>query len=211
VAPVGISAVTDSEGHFAMDGLGDAPYDLRVTREPYAAVSQQIAVAGGFVPDVEVRLERAPAVMFHVVDSITGAPVDANVNVSTAAHTNNVQPVLTDAGVYKTWLQPGNYIATAFVRFYVNNSTPFTTPQAEVRLALVHGGQLIIQAKSAQQARLEQPAPKFVSSIREGTNGPYPTMAPGSYVLSVLDKSGSVVRSVPIAIVAGETTTIQLP
>lgn len=207
----GISGTSDSDGHFTIDSLIDATYDLRVTREPYSAATQQLVVSGGTVPEVEVRLEQAPAVTLHIVDSVTGAPVDANVVVSTAAHTNASQTTRIDTGVYKTWLLPGSYNAGVFAGFYVPNTTSFTTPPAEVRIAIVHGGRLIIMAKSAQQVRLEQPGPRILGPIHEGMNGPYQAMAPGSYVLSALDKNGSVVRSMPVTIVAGETATIQLP
>lgn len=209
--PASGSATTDSEGHFAVDALVDAVYDLRATREPYSTATQQVTVSGGSAPEVEVRLEQAPAVTFHVTDSVTGAPVDASIMVTTGQHANPAQAQRVESGVLKAWLKPGNYVASTFARFYVGKNMNFTTPPADVQLTLVHGGQLIIDAKSAQQVRLEQLGTRLPGPIRQGINGPYPTMPPGSYLLSVLDNSGSVVRTVPVVIVAGETTTIQLP
>lgn len=208
------SATSDSEGHFVIDALVDATYDLRVTLEPYSAATQQVVVSGGTAADVEVRLEQAPAVAIHVVDSITGAPVDANVMVSTPAHTTTVQALRLDTGEYKTWLQPGSYIAGVFGNAYVASNTPFTTPPADVRIAIVHGGRLIIMAKSAQQVRFEQPGdgrPRILGPIHEGMNGPYETIAPGSWILSTLGNDGRVLSTMPVTIVAGETNTIQLP
>ncbi len=205
------SAMTDSEGHFAIDALVDAVYDLRATREPYSVATQQVTVSGGSAPEVEVRLEQAPAVTFHVTDSVTGAPVDASIMVATEQHTNPAQAQRVESGVLKAWLQPGNYVASTFARYYIGKTANFTTPSADVQLTLVHGGQLIIEAKSAQQVRIDQIGAGFPGPVRPGINGPYPTMPPGSYLLSVLDNSGSVVRTVPVVIVAGETTTIQLP
>jgi hypothetical protein len=175
---------------------------------------QQIVVSGGTVPEVEVRLESAPAVTFHIVDSVTGAPVDANVMYSTAAHTNGGQAVRVDTGVYKTWLQAGSYTAGVFANLYVNSTTPFTTPPADVRIAVMHGGRLVIVAKSAQLVRFEQPSearPRIVGPVHSGMNGPYETMPPGSYVLSTIGNDGRVVRTVPVTIAAGETNTIELP
>ena len=185
-----------------------------MTREPYSVATQQVVVSGGTASDVEVRLEQAPAVTIHVVDSVTGAPVDANVIVSTPAHTNTVQTVRIDTGEYKTWLQPGSYIAGVFGNSYVPSTTPFTTPPADVRIAIVHGGRLIIMAKSAQQVRFEQPGngrSRNLGPIHEGMNGPYETVAPGSWILSTLGSDGKIVRSVPVMITAGETATIELP
>jgi hypothetical protein len=205
------SATTDSEGHFAIDALVDAIYDVRTTREPYSAATQQVTVSGGSAPEVEVRLEQAPVVTFHVTDSVTGAPVDASILVTTDQHTNPAQAQRVESGVLKAWLQPGNYVASTFARYYIGKTANFTTPPADVQVTLVHGGQLIIEAKSAQQARLDQLGGRLPGPVHQGINGPYPTMPPGSYLLSVLDNSGSVVRTVPVVIVAGETTTIQLP
>ena len=213
-APSFGSGTTDSDGHFAIDALIDATYDLRVTREPYSVATQQVVVAGGTASDVEVRLEQAPAVTIHVVDSITGGAVDANVMISTATHTNSVQAVRIDTGLYKTWLQPGSYVAGAFANSYVSSTTSFTTPPGDVRIAIVHGGRLIIVAKSAQQVRFDKPGearPRILGPVHEGMNGPYETIAPGSWVLSTLGSGGKAVRSVPVTIVAGETITIELP
>lgn len=204
-------ATSDSDGRFVIDALSDATFDLRVSREPFATAMQQVVVSGGFAPEVEVRLEQAPAVTFHVFDSVTGAPVEASIVVSTEQHTGPTQATRIDTGVYKSWLKAGTYLATVFAPFYANKSMTFTTPPSEVQVSIVHGGRLIIQAKSAQQVRLNQIGARFPGPIHEGTNGPYPPIPPGSYVLSLLDKSGNVVGSVPVVIVAGETTTIQLP
>ena len=205
------SATTDSDGHFAIDALIDAIYDLRATREPYSVATQQVTVSGGSAPEVEVRLEQAPAVTFHVTDSVTGAPVDASVMVTTDQHANPAQAQRVESGVLKAWLKPGNYIAAVFGRYYIGKTTNFTTPPADVQITLVRGGQMIIEAKSAQQVRLDQLGGRLPGPVHPGINGPYPTIAPGSYLLSVLDNSGSVVRTVPVVIVAGETTTVQLP
>jgi autotransporter translocation and assembly factor TamB len=204
-------AVTDSEGHFAIDALVDAVYELRATREPYSTATQQVTVSGGSAPEVEVRLEQDPSVTFHVTDSVTGAPVDASIMVATEQHTNPAQAQRVESGVLKTWVKPGSYVATVFARFYVSKTVNFTTPAADVPITVVRGGQLIIEAKSAHQVRLETIGSHFPGPIRPGTNGPYPTIPPGSYMLSVLDNSGAVVSTVPVLITAGETTTIQLP
>jgi hypothetical protein len=131
--------------------------------------------------------------------------------VATEQHTNQAQAQRVDSGVLKIWLKPGNYIAATFARFYVPKTVNFTTPPADIPITLVRGGQLVIQAKSAQVLRLDAIGARFPGPVHPGINGPYPTIPPGSYMLSVLDSSGAVVSNVPVAITAGETTTIQLP
>jgi protocatechuate 3,4-dioxygenase beta subunit len=204
------TAATDSDGRFAIDALADAAYELRAAREPYAMATQQIVVSGGTVPDVEIKLDQAPAVFFHVTDSATGAPIDANLAISTPDRKIVAQASRIDSGEYKAWLQPGSYSVSLYAIYYVSAMTSFTTPPTEVRLSAVHGGRLEIVAKSAQLVRIDQIGPRFPGPIHEGVNGPYPAVAPGSYTLSVLDNKGSVVSSVPVSIVAGQTTTTQL-
>lgn len=208
------SASTDSDGRFTVDALADATYDLHVSSDSYVSSSQQIVVAGGSVPDVEVRLEQAPAVLIHLVDATTGAPVDGNVAVTDAAHKFNGQATKVDNGTFKVSLKPGSYNANAYARGYVPRMMSFTTPPAEVSIALSRSGSLLIRARSAQLVRLDVPGgvtQRFLGPIQIGLNGPYDSLPPGSYLLSTVGADRTVIRSLPVNIVAGETVTIDLP
>jgi 5-hydroxyisourate hydrolase-like protein (transthyretin family) len=208
------SATTDSDGRFAVDALADATYNLQVSSDQYATSSQQIVVANGSVPDAEVRLEQAPAVIIHLVDATTGSPIDGNVAVTDAAHKFNGQAVRMDTGTFKVWLKPGSYTASAYARGYLSKTTSFTTPPTDVTIVLAHGGALLIRARSAQQVRLDVPGgvtQRFLGSIQVGTNGPYDSLPPGSYLLSTIGSDRTVIRSMPVTIVAGETVTVDLP
>jgi hypothetical protein len=216
-APAFGSATTDSDGRFAISALVDATYTMQVSRDQYAASTQEIVVSNGSVPDVDVRLEQAPAVTVHIVDATTGAPIDGNVFITdaTPAHTFSGQAMRVDAGTFKVWLKPGNYKAGANARGYIYNVTSFTTPPTEVTVALVRGGTLVIRARTAaQQVRLELPTGALkrpLGPIHEGTNGPYEAIPPGSYLLSTYGTDRTVIRSMPVTIMAGETVTIDLP
>jgi hypothetical protein len=208
------SATSDSDGRFTIDALADATYNLQVSSDQYAAASQQIVVSNGSVPDVEVRLDQAPAVTIHLVDSTTGSPVDGNVAVMDAAHKSNGSATRIDTGTFKVWLKPGTYNVSAYARGYISKSTTLTTPPAEATIALARGGALLIRAHTAQLVRLDIPGgntQRFLGPMQAGTNGPYDSLPPGSYLLSTIGTNRTVLRSVPVTIVAGETVTIDLP
>jgi protocatechuate 3,4-dioxygenase beta subunit len=209
----GATAMSDSDGRFAIDALADDTYDLQVTREQYSPARQQVVVSNGAAAEVEVRLEQAPAVIIRLVDA-TGAPVDANVMITDTSRKSVGQPQRVDAGSFKAWLKPGSYNANAFGRGFVNKSVPFTTPPNEVRVTILRAGALVIRAKSAQVLRLDQQDGTMrrpLPPIHEGINGPFESIAPGSYLLSTIAADRTVLRSVPVLIAAGETVTIDVP
>ena len=208
------SASTDSDGRFIVDALADATYDMNVSSDQYVTSSRQIVVASGAVPDVEIRLEQGPAVLIHLVDATTGAPIDGNVAVTDATHKPNGQATKVDTGTYKVWLKPGSYNANAYARGYVPRMMSFTTPPADVSIAIARAGSLLIRARSAQIVRLDVPGgvtQRFLGPIQIGLNGPYDSLPPGSFLLSTIAADRTVLRSLPVNIVAGETVTIDLP
>ena len=213
-APSFGSATSDSDGRFTVDALADATYSMQVSSDQYATASQQIVVSNGSVPDVEVRLEQAPAVIIHLVDATSGAPVDGNIAVTDAARKFNGQGMRMDSGTFKIWLKPGSYTANAYARGYISKMMPFTAPPAEVTIPIARGGALIIRARSAQQVRLDIPGgntQRVLGQLQIGTNGPYDSLPAGSYLLSTIGADRTVIRSVPVTIVPGETVTIDLP
>lgn len=224
------TATSDSDGRFTVDALADATYNMGVSSDQYAASSQQVVVANGSVPDVEVRLEQAPAVIIHIVDSISGAPVDGNVAIMGSGQGpgviggpvlgvgsgpgSNGQAVRTDTGTFKAWLKPGTYNISAYARGYLSKKMTFTTPPGDVTVPIAKGGNLQIRAGSAQQVRLDNPGggtQRLLGPIHVGMNGPYDSLPPGSYLLSTFGNDRKVIRSVPVAIIPGETVTIDIP
>ncbi|HEX3577246.1 MAG TPA: carboxypeptidase-like regulatory domain-containing protein [Thermoanaerobaculia bacterium] len=212
--PANGAAATDSDGRFAIDTLPDATYDLSVSRDEYAVASQSVVVANGSTPDVDVRLEQTPAITIHVTDSVTGAPVDANVFIQdpTGASLRG-EATRVDSGTFRAWLKAGNYTASIGARGYVFKSQSLTAP-GDVAVALVRAGALLIRARTAQRARLDLPdggPRRGLGMLRPGTNGPYESMPPGSYMLTLIGSDGKVVQSIPVLINAGQTTTIDTP
>jgi hypothetical protein len=211
-SPASGSAATDSDGRFAIDTLPDATYDLHVSRDEYAATSQPIVIANGSAPEVEVRMEQTPATTFHVADSGTGAPVDANVMIQGPSGGIG-EATRVESGTLRAWLKAGSYTASIGARGYVFKSQSFSTP-GDVTVALVRAGALAIRARTAQQARLDLPGggqQRGLGMLRPGSNGPYESLPPGSYMLTLLGSNGKVAQSIALVINAGQTTTIDAP
>src|SRR5262249_20869834 len=70
-------AMTDSAGRFAFDLLQDGTYHLGTQRSQYAAKQQDVVVPG---PDIEIPLSRTSATVIHVVDSVTGIGLTADLS-----------------------------------------------------------------------------------------------------------------------------------
>jgi protocatechuate 3,4-dioxygenase beta subunit len=213
-SPANGSAVTDSDGRFAIDTLADGSYDLRVNREEYAAASQTVVVANGSAPDVEVRMEQTAAVTIHVTDASSGAPVDASVMIQEVSGSFQGEATRVESGTLRAWLKAGSYTAYTGARGYVTKSQNFTAPGANLTLTLVPAGALLIRARTPQRARLDLPAgatQRGLGMLHPGPNGPFESLPPGSYMLTLIGSDGKVAQSIPIAINAGETATIDVP
>ncbi|HEV7425723.1 MAG TPA: carboxypeptidase-like regulatory domain-containing protein [Thermoanaerobaculia bacterium] len=211
--PANGSAATDSDGRFAVDALPDATYDLQVSHEQYAATSQQVVVANGSAPDVEVRMEQVPPITIHVADSTSGAPVDANVMIMDPSRTFRAEVTRVEPGTFRAWLKPGSYSVSANARTYVYKTQSFTVP-GDVTMQLVRAGALLIRAHTALRARIASSASDVVrplGTLHVGPNGPFESLAPGSYTLTLTGSDGKVVQSIPVLINAGETATIDTP
>jgi hypothetical protein len=212
--PANGSAFTDSDGRFAIDAMPDATYDLQVNREQYAVATQSVVIANGATPDVEVRLEQAPPITIHVTDSTTGAPVDVTVMISDSSRAFRGEIVRVEPGTWRAWLKPGTYSASVGGPGFVFKSQSFTAPGDDVTIQVVRAGALLIRARTAQRARLDLSSggtQRNFGPLHPGTNGPFESLPPGSYLLTLLGSDGKVAQSIAVVINAGQTTTVDTP
>jgi protocatechuate 3,4-dioxygenase beta subunit len=212
--PANGSAFTDSDGRFAIDVMPDATYELQVNREEYAIATQSVVIANGSTPDVEVRLEQVPPTTIHVTDSTTGAPVDVTVMISDSSRAFRGEMVRVEPGTWRAWLKPGTYSASVGGPGFVFKSQSFTTPTGDVTIQAVRAGTLLIRAHSAQRARLDLSSggtQRNFGPLHPGANGPFESIPPGSYLLTLLGNDGKVTQSIAVVINAGQTTTIDTP
>jgi hypothetical protein len=212
--PANGSARTDSDGRFTIEAMPDATYDLQVNREQYAVASQPVAIANGSTPDVEVRMEQVPPITIHVADSTTGAPVDATVMISDSSRAFRAELARVESGTWRAWLKPGTYSASVGGPGYVFKTQSFTTPGNDVTIQVVRAGALLINAHTAQRARLDFASggtERNYGPLHPGANGPFESLPPGSYLLVLLGSDGKVTQSIALVINAGQTTTIDTP
>jgi len=212
--PANGSARTDSDGRFTIEAMPDATYDLQVNREQYAVASQPVVIANGSTPDVEVRMEQVPPITIHVADSITGAPVDANLMISDSTRAFRSELARVESGTWRAWLKPGTYSASVGGPGYVFKIQSFTTPGNDVTIQVVRAGALLINAHTAQRARLDFASggtERNYGPLHPGANGPFESLPPGSYLLVLLGSDGKVTQSIALVINAGQTTTIDTP
>ncbi|MEA2413958.1 MAG: large repetitive protein [Thermoanaerobaculia bacterium] len=212
--PANGSARTDSDGRFTIEAMPDATYDLQVNREQYAVASQPVVIANGSTPDVEVRMEQVPPITIHVADSTTGAPVDVTVMISDSTRAFRGELARVESGTWRAWLKPGTYSASVGGPGYVFKTQSFTTPGNDVTIQVVRAGALLINAHSAQRARLDFASggtQRNFGPLHPGANGPFESLPPGSYLLVLLGSDGKVTQSIALVINAGQTTTIDTP
>ena len=201
------SAVSDSEGRFAVPALADGKYMVTVQRETFAPAVQEVTVSGGAVPDIEVRMEGGIPTTFVIVDAVTGAVLTgANVFVDGGGKRVASGVIRSEEGV-RLWLQAGRYTALASSFGYSTGpKTEFNVPGPAVRLMLSRAGTLVVVSKTSLYARLRNAGYNRLLRLQEGTFGNLPA---GEYTLEVLDdKQEQVVKRLPVMIVAGERTTV---
>ena len=218
--PIMRQTMTDSEGNFTLDAIGDGPIEIRAAHDQYAPGAQTITVNGGSAPNVEIRLDAAQPTIFRVTDAQTGAPMDANINVidgkKSVAQSHRVRD---DDGGIRVYVAPGHYRASVYARGYTSQMVEFSAPSSDVRVALSLGGKILITASKPTRVSLRSsapPAPGVGGSIRSTFTvnpGSFPieSLAPGTYFIDVMGDSGNVVlKSIPVTIYAGQTTTISV-
>jgi Carboxypeptidase regulatory-like domain len=207
---------TDSDGKFSIEAVSDGKYGLRAQKERYAPRRQDLVVSGGD-QDVELRLVPAPKTTLRVVDARDNHGIAAWVNVTDASH----KPLFNgnsrgDDEPLSVWLEPGTDTAYVGSGGYVYREVALTIPGPDVRVALQAAGKLVIIAQTATRARLAiVPAalahsngvvPSF--TLDPGNSVPLETLAPGAYVVELFGEGQTVLRTFPVTITAGETTTV---
>jgi hypothetical protein len=183
--------------------------------EGYAQRVQSITVTGGSAPDVELRVEGGTPVTIRVVDAATGGvPSNANASVMDAKGGFVGGGMQRDEEGVRVYLQPGRYTVTGFAPGYVpGQKVEFTAPVSEVRVALHRAGRVVFRAAEAHRVRIVTPG--AAKPVWNGNVGPGGTPAaefvpPGTYVLEILTNAGAVDKSLPVTVIAGQTTTVQL-
>jgi hypothetical protein len=209
-------ATTDSEGNFFIELLPEGTYNLVVQRQQYASKQLPVNVAGGSVPDAEVRLEAVQPTIARIVDATTGSPVTANLFVTDLQTKTNVGGNWTrgDDGTMKLWLSPGRYTLHVNANEYSSQDIDVTVPGPEVRVALQKGSSISFHLSDNTTHRVRFIAEGKVVKTDYITS-PYRTtltgLVPGTYVVEVTDATGKVPQgSYPVTLAAGQVAVVEV-
>ncbi len=205
VDPMMRAAVTDSDGRFVVDVGEDTVYHLHTQKERYAPASQDVTVAGGVAPDVELRIAPAEGTLVSVVDAASRQGVDASVFVTDVVTHRMVfsgMALAGEDGMVRVYAAPGTYEVGANARGYAPTRVTVPLPGAEVRLELRRGGTVVVQSRSNAAIK-----GMLVPEIATGRRIPVmqqttPNVPAGSYTLEV----GS--SKYPVIVVEGQTVTV---
>ena len=210
--PIPYTATTDSDGRFILDAVTDGTFELHASsRQQYAPGTQTVTVNNGNAPDVEIRLARAQATGFRVVDAQSGASMDAFISINDGKRqAGSGGPTRDEDGLIRVYVAPGQYKASVNARGYVVQSIDFTAPAAEVRVALSQGGRVTVTA--AKQARVRiMTAQRPYIGIANPNGYTMEGIPPGTYTLEVLGEDNkTVVRTMQVSVIAGVTTSVSL-
>jgi protocatechuate 3,4-dioxygenase beta subunit len=213
-------ARTDSAGQFTLESLPAGSVEVRASpRQKYAMQSQTITVTNGGASDLEFRLETVQPTVFRVTDAATGAPLDAMISVMNGkASVGSSSGPRDEDGRVRVFLPAGSYTARVWARGYSNQNVNFSTPGAEVRVALQAAGKLVIVASKPTRVRL-MPEGTGTAGFIAGPAGfmataagaPFENLNPGTYRIEVLgDDNKTVLRSVPVTVISGQTSTVRV-
>jgi hypothetical protein len=132
----GLPVGSDSSGRFAFDGLADGTYELTASRQDYASAVEHFVVANGAVSDFELRMEKVPATIIHVVDSNSGAPVKADLTIISTTSSLVNMATQVDAGTFKVWVRPGAYTVFVHAADFSRKQMDITVPTSDITISL---------------------------------------------------------------------------
>lgn len=203
--------VSDSDGRFAFELLADGTYSLLARRERYAADPQQVVVNGGYVPDVEVRLQQGQEATLRVIDAADGRPLEASVHLRDE---KNVPlyggvPPRNDRGAMTLWLAPGRYRVFASYSGYVPGHGDLVVPGPEIQIALTRAGRIVVRGTvpGALTMRLRTPQNQSLLVLPLARGG-FDSIQAGTYVVELLDSEQKVVASREVMVTSGQTATV---
>jgi protocatechuate 3,4-dioxygenase beta subunit len=212
--PMMRQTTTDSDGSFLLEPIPDGSVEVHASsRQHYAPAVQTVTVSGGVASDIEFRLEAGQATAFRVVDAQTGAPMDAFISVSSGkTMTANGGPTRDDDGAIRLYLAPGSYKAFVNARGYIQQTVDFIAPASEVRVVMAVAGRVQLLSAKPTRVRLTSPtAPRQYNGMASPNGFTMENLAPGNYTLEVYAEDGkTVVKSIPVTVNAGLTTTVNV-
>jgi len=212
-------ALSDSDGRYVIDFIGEGTWRLTAQKEQYQPATRDTTIADG-APDVDFQLSPGSMTSVRVVDSITGAPIWANIGVRDDTHTLSTTQTNASDGVAQLWLAPGHYTINVGAQNYARTTSAIDVPGPEVRITLSHGGTIIAIVKDPSQQRValvaagQVPPPGGlvgggVNGIVMSGNNRYENLAAGTYELRLYTTGNSkAIQTKTATVTEGATVTV---
>jgi uncharacterized protein (DUF2141 family) len=217
-----LEAMTDPSGNFSFETVSPGTYRIRATKDRYGASMSDLSIGETDVRDIELKLARNDGIRLRVVDARDGRALRAFVWVRDQQGRTvfEGQPSPNTDGVIAVPVGPGSYSASVGAVGYAARTVNVVIPSQEVRLALSPGGTLLIQSTrdSREVGRLMTPTGQVYQrspfsqrdlSLVPGTTT-LENLAPGPYVLQLLDDRGNVKGSYSITVHEGQVAQLQI-
>ncbi|HJQ41296.1 MAG TPA: carboxypeptidase regulatory-like domain-containing protein [Thermoanaerobaculia bacterium] len=217
----GDTVTTDAAGAFAASVSEGKRYVVTATKKGFATAVQQLENTRS---PVVLTLVRSAGLRVRLTDARGGKTLTGYVVATNAA--GLIAARATDEpekdGAYAVPLAPGAYRVSVSANGYASQSVRVTVPsQAELRLALTPGGNLIVRTEKALgdlvklvMANGEEYVRCQCNGIAEirltGTTTTIDHVAPGRYTMQVLDPEGRIKTSYPVTIEEGGTTVAEI-
>jgi uncharacterized GH25 family protein len=216
-------APTDPSGSFLIDNLPRGNYQAKAEKEGYGHAVRDLVVGDSAPDNLEFKLSPSSGVTLRVVDARDNRALGANVlrvvdaqgrevNIGSFRFSASTEPV-------KLSLSPGTYRVTLAAMGYAPRTLSVVSPSDQtVRMA--PGGSLVLRAKAGgtQRVRLVDASGSYYP---RGPNGiflidPSPmsttlnNVMAGNYKLQVLDSADRVVNSIPLTVIDGQQTVVEV-
>lgn len=212
--------ITGADGRVVLENLSPGGYDVRVTREGFAAHLAGRTLTEGSIDEFEVRLTRSEGFRLTLIDARTGQPVTGAITVRTPSGAIVYNDYYGDSrpdGSLLLPLAPGSYRINVFSPGLGNAYVTATSPGAQ-QVTLRPGGTLEFETSGAVPVRLRSSdgaiyhmAPNETAPFHVVLDGVrYTDVAPGAYIVEVVDPNGSVTKSERVEIREGQITKVRL-
>lgn len=220
------AAVSGMDGTFVIDAVARGTYEAKADHEGYGHQMKSVVV-GDTAEDLEFKLSPSAGVTITVVDARDNRPLSA-----TAVRVVDAQGQQVDAGPrfffgggpqpIKLTLAPGTYRVTIAAMNYATRTVSVVSP-SNPTVRLSPGGTLAIRSKAGAMMRarlVDANGAPYLRSFSMGDGvftidaSPGVTtlqnIAAGSYRLEILGTGNQAAKSIPVTVIDGQVTPVEV-
>lgn len=217
---------TDVSGNFVIDTVPRGTYDIRADKEGYGHDIRSIVVGDSADP-IEFKLSPSSGVTLTVVDARDNRMLAANILrvVDPQGRDVDTAPMFRFSGTpqpINLSLAPGAYRVTLAAIGYAAQTFTVTSP-SNPTISMSPGGTVVIRSKSNTTTRARLVDSNGMAYVRGfgGASGVFTidaspgvttlqNVAPGSFSLQILGAADQVLKTIPVNVVDGQATPVEV-